>query len=1016
MRNRRFKQLMLSLSVGVCLLLFSLSAGAAEPSPEQVQFFENEIRPLLVKHCYECHSDEKKLEGELRINGRAALLHGGASGPAAVPGKPSESLMIEAVKYRSLEMPPNGKLPEADIAKLVRWVEMGLPWPVEQEHPELEGPKKEFQFTEEHLHHWAFQSIGAPVPPQVDDPLWAGNSIDRFLFREWKQRGIEPHLPADRRTLLRRVSYDLTGLPPTPAELNEFLADQSPDAWSKVVDRLLASPHYGEHWGRHWMDVIRYADTAGNPSDHPVPDAYKYRNYVIESFNKDKPYDQFLREQYAGDLLAEEAPPEQYEELITATGHLAIARRFGFNDTNFLDFHLTLHDLLDTMGQSVLGLTIGCARCHDHKFEPISAKDYYALYGIFSSTKFTFPGAEEVKFPKDLIPALPPQQVEILNAAHRQAVSLLDQRIAEQELPLLNFEGNLEWGKQWPAVWKRDAEAQLVENSSSPFTNVFPVGKQSIQLPNSPKNLGFRRPVAKQTAETAAPLSFNIDFRNVSVDAGGEGYYRIALDHPSNRFSPAVELFVNGSHLAVRDQEAWKKVAPLTLGQWYNLQVTVNWTAKTFSGVVSDGSQSWSFQDAPFNSTWDGVVDSWVIDGAGTGSEQARPLREIDNLFVQTTPFLPASQTAPVTMESLQSQVAALRAEVEPLKKEKADLTDHPPYPTIYGVHEGKPADARLQFRGEPNRLGETVPRRFLSILGGEPLPANCQESGRRELAEWLTAPDNPLTARVMVNRIWSYYFGRGIVATPNDFGVRGERPTHPELLDHLATTFRQEGYSFKAMHRLILNSRAYQLSSSMNPQADAIDPNNTWFWRHNRRRLDAESLRDSWLAFSGELDWQMGGPHPFPQVAQWKFSQHNPFDAVYESNQRTVYLMTQRIKRHPFLALFDGPDPNATTGKRETTTTPAQALFMMNGEFFHQKSRACADRLMKTQASADAQVIDIYEQAYSRRPSDEEMESARQFRARYVATLPDGADREREALAAYLRVVFSSNEFLYLN
>lgn len=996
-------------------IIVTASLQAAEPTREQIAFFENEIRPLLVKHCYECHSDEKKLEGELRVNGRAALLHGGASGPAVVPGKPSESLMIEAVKYRSLEMPPNGKLPDADVAKLVRWVEIGLPWPAEKDSPEPGLEKKEFQFTEEQLQHWSFQPISNPVPPEVNDPDWSRNLVDRFLFRKFQEQGLQPNPLAGRETLLRRVTYDLTGLPPSRKDLHDFLADQSPEAWTKVIDRLLASPHYGEHWGRHWMDVVRYADTSGNASDHPVPDAYKYRNYVIDSLNQDKPYDQFLREQYAGDLLARDAPPEQYEEFVTATGQLAIARRFGFNDTNFLDFHLTLHDLLDTMGQSVLGLTIGCARCHDHKFEPISAKDYYALYGIFSSTKFTFPGAEEVKYPKDLIPALPPQQVEILNAARQAAVSLLDQRIAERELPLVNFEGNLELGKQWPAGWKRDADAQLVENSSSPFTNVFPAGNQSVQLPNSPKNLGFRRPLARQTPETREPFHFNIDFRNISIDAGGDGYYRIALDHPSNRFSPAVELFVNGSHLAIRDQGSWKEIAPLIVGTWYNLQVEVNWSAKTFSGVLSDGTNFWNFTDAPLNSTWDGIVDSWVVDGAGTDSQHARPLREIDNLFVQSVPFPSASEMAPVSVENLQSQIAALRAEVESLKKEKETLTGQLPYPTVYGVHEGKPADARLQFRGEPDRLGEAVPRGFLTILGGEKLSPDCQESGRRELAEWLTSPDNPLTARVMVNRIWLYYFGRGIVATPNDFGVRGERPTHPELLDSLATTFRNEGYSLKAMHRLILTSRAYQLSSSADSHSATADPANTWFWRHNRRRLDAESLRDSWLMLSGKLDVAVGGAHPFPPVSQWKFSQHNPFDAVYKSNQRTVYLMTQRIKRHPFLAIFDGADPNATTGKRDVTTTPAQALFMMNDDFFHELSQSYAQQVMKDSFNETQQVIRIFEEVYSRSATREELEAAHQFRQRYLAMLGKGDNGISESLAAYLRVILSSNEFLYL-
>lgn len=999
------------------MIIVTVSLQAAEPTREQIEFFENEIRPLLVKHCYECHSDEKKLEGELRVNGRAALLHGGASGPAVVPGRPKESLMIEAVQYRSLEMPPNGKLPQSDIDKLVRWVEMGLPWPKE-ETADATGARasKSFSISDDQRTHWAFQPIENPPLPVAKEADWNRNPIDQFLSSRWQVEGIPPNELADRGTLLRRVTYDLTGLPPTVEELHQFLSDESPSAWEHVVNRLLASPHYGERWGRHWLDVVRYADTSGNPSDHPVPDAYKYRNYVIESLNKDKPYDQFLREQYAGDLLAREAPPEQFEELVTATGQLAIARRFGFNDTNFLDFHLTMHDLLDTMGQSVLGLTIGCARCHDHKFEPISAKDYYALYGIFSSSRFTFPGAEEVKHPKDLVPAIPPEQASQRRHERKRQLADLDRQIAEMAFPLLNLEGNFEGIQAIPTTWKHDAEVELATNSSSPFTNVFPQGTQAVQLPNSAKNLGIRRPVSVQTPETLTPFHFNIDFRNVGGESGGDGYYRIALDHPENGFSAAVELFVNARQLAVREGDRFREIAPLTLSTWYNLQVQVNWHEKQFSGVLSDGTDQWKFESLPFNPHWDGIANSWVVDGHVPGDQNPRPLRQLDHFFIQDSPFLPANETISLTDAKLQERRQQLREPVARLRQEREALAQQPVYPTVYGVQEGTPANTRLQFRGEPGRLGEEVPRGFLEILGGEQLPENCQESGRRQLAEWLTAPENPLTARVMVNRIWFYHFGQGIVATPNDFGIRGAPPTHPELLDWLATRFQQQGYSIKAMHRLILNSRAYQLASSSDSKSREKDPDNTLFWHHNRRRLDAESLRDTWLFLSRELDSTVGGPHPFPAEPTWRFSQHNPFDAVYPSNQRTVYLMTQRIKRHPFLALFDGPDPNATTGKRELTTTPSQALFMMNNEFLHQRSQVYAQRLLTEFPEEQDQIVQLYEEAYTRRPTATELDTAHRFRTQYREKIPEDSNRLSAGLAAYVRVILSSNEFLYMD
>ncbi|WP_437185117.1 PSD1 and planctomycete cytochrome C domain-containing protein [Planctomicrobium sp. SH668] len=1014
--SRQKKRSVLPLLQVISISLISSVATASEPTADQLAFFENEIRPLLIKHCYECHGDGGHAEGELFLNSHQGVIVGGASGPAAIAGKAKESLLIRAVEYRGIEMPPNGKLPQSEIDKLNRWVEMGIPWPQGENDPAAPpAVSKKFEPTQEHLEHWAFQPITSPTPPEVARTDWSGNPIDRFLLASMQKQGIEPNGPATRGVLLRRVTYDLTGLPPTPEELNAFLADESSDAWEKVIDRLLASPHYGERWGRHWLDVARYADTAGDASDYPVPDAYKYRNYVINSFNNDKPYDRFLIEQYAGDLLAADAPPEQYEELITATTHLALSRRFGYNDTNFLYFHLTIQDLLDTMGQSVLGLSVGCARCHDHKFEPISASDYYALYGIFSSSKFTFPGAEEVRAPKDLVPAIPPEKAVELQKLREEQVAAQNQKIRDLLSFVANFQGGFESTDKLPPDWGSDPQAVVVTGSSSPFLNVAAVGNRALQLPNDPRNLGVRRPIGVFTPESEEPLFINVDFRNVNAEAGGDGYYRVALDHPENGFSPAVEVFVNAHHVAIRRDGAFAEVAPLTMGEWYNLQLVVNWKSKNFSGVVTGPKESWSFEDAPFNPSWDGIANSWVIDGHGTDSTLHRPQRELDNFWVQNEPLLSAREVNPVTAETFAGQIAETQGKVAELRKSLDELNSVPSFPTVYGVREGTVENARMQMRGEPDRLGDEVPRGYIEILGGEKFPENYPGSGRLLLAKWLTAPENPLTDRVIVNRIWQYHFGQAIVSTPNDFGVRGARPTHPELLDFLATKFRESGHSFKAMHRLILTSRAYQVSSDNVSSANEIDPTNIWFWRRNNQRMDAESLRDTWLTLSGELDDSMGGSHPFPPIPQWGFSQHNPFDAVYDSNKRTVYLMTQRIKRHPFLALFDGADPNASTGKRESTTTPSQALFMMNDPSMHQRSYQFALRLTQESSEKPEQITRLYQMALSRVPTDEEIRRAERFCESYAQNLPADADRPNLSLAAYVRVILSSNEFLYL-
>jgi hypothetical protein len=584
---------------------------------------------------------------------------------------------------------------------------------------------------------WSFRPVKRPAIPAVKDSTWPLNPVDRFVRAEQERKGLLPVGDADRRTLIRRVTFDLTGLPPTPEEIEAFEKDESPDAHEKLIDRLLASPHYGERWGRHWLDVVRYADTAGNAPDFPVPQAHLYRDWVIEAFNDDTPYDRFLREQVAGDLISKEA--------IVATGYLAIHRRFG--GTGSPD-HLEVEDLIDNLGRGVLGLSLACARCHDHKFDPVSQEDYYALAGIFQSTRFPFPGTEGM---------------------------------------------------------------------------------------------------AKQ------------------------------------------QHFV-------------------TLGKG---------------------------RDA-------------------------------------------------------------------------------------YAVGEGKPTDAKIHKGGDPGRLGDAVLRGFPAILGGQTLPKEEMGSGRKQLAEWLTDPKNPLTARVMVNRIWLHLFGRGLVVTPNDFGTRGKPPTHPELLDYLASEFVEKKWSVKSLVRLIVLSRTYRLASVGRPEQAKTDPDNAFLWKHERRRLDAESIRDALLAVGGGLDRDSPGPHPFPKPESWNFSQHAPFEAVYESNRRSVYLMQQRLKRHPFLALFDGPDPNASTARRDHTTTPVQALFWVNDPFVHRQAERLAARVLKAGEKDIDRLTHLFRLALGRPPTGDETAQATEYLKQFAGGLDKSGvpteERPAKAWASLARVVFATNEFLYID
>ncbi len=653
--------------------------------------------------------------------------------------------------------------------------------------------------------HWAFEPISDPAPPRIS-PAEVRTPIDAFLLAQLRATPADVAPRADRRTLIRRVTYDLTGLPPTPPEVDAFVSDASPGAFAAVVGRLLASPAYGERWGRKWLDVVRYADTAGENSDHPAPHAWRYRNWVIDAFNRDLPYDEFLRQQIAGDLIAAGAPPQRRADLVIATGYLAIARRFG-HDTD-KDMHLTHEDVIDTVGKSVLGLTLGCARCHDHKYDPVSMKDYYGLYGIFASTRFSFPGCEPKQQPRDLVPLIPQAEADALIQPWRDSLAQLD--------------------------------AELKANTNAP-----------------------------------------------------------------------------------------------------------------------------------------------------------------DRRERQSRRDLLAAQ--------------------------------EPRFDVAYAAVEGTPADAKLQRRGDPEQPSDAVPRKNLTLLGGQPLH-DPETSGRLELARWLTDPANPLTARVMANRIWQGHFGVGLVTTPNDFGTRGAPPSNPRLLDHLASAFIRSGWSVKALHREILLSAAYQRASSIEarptptatqrPAAttttvptlravkNAADDTNTF----PRRRLEAEEIRDTLLTLSGDLDPTPGAAHPFPPEKDWSFTQHSPFKAIYESNRRSVYLMTQRIQRHPFLALFDGPDPNASTPHRDSSTVPTQALYFLNDPFFHARSEGLAKRLLAL--PEQERIPASHRWCFQRKPTPEELKSAARFLADYRRAL-DGTAPEQIDLAtwsAYARTLLASSELLHLD
>ena len=806
-------------SEGFTFLILASLAFSSASADDGVEFFEKKIRPLFAEQCGKCHgADAVKIKGGLRLDSREAILKGGDTGAAIVPGEPEKSLLIRAVSYtdEDLKMPPpkdgaDRKLSDAQIADLAQWVKMGAPIP------------QAFAGAGDPMKHWAFQPVANPPAPAVKDAAWPKTSVDAFVLAKLEAAGLAPAPPADKRTLLRRATYDLTGMPPTPEESDAFMADTSPQAWEKVVGRLLGSPAYGEKWGRKWLDVVRYADSAGNDTDHPAPLAWRYRNYVIDAFNRDLPFDQFVREQVAGDLLAGVQPRERYADCVSATGYLAVARHFG-GGKDGRDDYLTVEDTIDTLGKSMLGLTIGCARCHNHKYDPITARDYYGLYGIFASSRISFPGGEHSMSPRSLVPLLPPDELAKINAAN---AALQDRAASENRL--------------------------------------------------------LRK---------------------------------------------------------------------------------MRWTLESWKG-------------------------------------------SLENAVRQ------------VTCDS--TELRDINAEVKP--------------EMAFAAADGRPPkNARIQKRGEPKDLGDEVPRKNIDLLGGELVPPGAG-SGRAQLAGWLTAPKNPLTARVMANRIWLGHFGRGIVATPNDFGTRGAPPTDPALLDHLTTQFVESGWSVKAMHRLIMLSATYREDSrtaapavSSPPDAPPGEPTPgetpgglmtggaPVLLSFPRRRLDAEEIRDTYLALAGELDRTPGFGHPFPPGDVWTFSQHKPFKAFYDSPKRSVYLMAQRIQRLPFLALFDGPDPNASTPIRTASTVPTQALWFLNDPFFHARAESFAKRVL-AQPDDTQRLAFAYRLCLQREPTAAESESARAFLAAYgkeAVGNPD--DRALVCWSAWSRVLLSSNEMLHLD
>ncbi|HWE35629.1 MAG TPA: PSD1 and planctomycete cytochrome C domain-containing protein [Isosphaeraceae bacterium] len=916
------------------ILLIAVAALGAAPDgepkpgpkadPARIEFFEAKVRPVLAANCVGCHGPDKQKAG-LRLDSRAAILQGGDSGPAVQPGEPEQSLLVEVIRYNDEpRMPPKARLKDVEIAALTRWVADGLPWPDAGPAPRPTTAAATATVTAEDRSFWSFRPVRDVPPPAVRDGHWPKSDIDRFILAKLEEKGLQPVGPADKRTLIRRATFDLTGLPPSSAEIDAFLGDDSPDAFARVVDRLLASPHYGERWGRHWLDVARYGEDQAHTFEARLyPDGWRYRDWVVRAFNDDMPYDRFVTDQVAGDLI--DGPGR--DDRLAALGFFALGPVY-YGKAVFDEYD----DRVDTLCRGFLGLTVACARCHDHKYDPIPQKDYYSLAGVFSSTTYRE------------YPHAPPEVVERYDRA-QEAIKAKTGELAA----FLRAES---------ARWSEAATADTAK---------YMVASWSL--------VNRRR---------AHPKLATAEF------AKGEGVEALFLDRWVKFLFP--EKDADRPHLA-----RWRAVIA---GQDKAKDLSGDESAKAEVAEAARAFQDYvratiSLRDAlkaqgaaaTANAAGDEKQDSKALELPGPEATLLRELVAEQGVFGlarnDVERRLPAEAKA-----ALKSR----RDELNRLKKEMP-----PKYPVVHSLAEGpSPANMRVHIRGNPSTLGDEAPRRFLAILSADGTKPFTRGSGRLELAEAIASKDNPLTARVLVNRVWAHHFGRGLVGTPSNFGRLGEQPTHPELLDHLAARFVASGWSIKTLHRMILLSATYQLAVAADSKAEEVDPDNRLLWRANRRRLEVESWRDAMLAVSGELDRTIGGP-PAPLTSA-------------ENRRRTLYAAISRHNLDGLLRLFDFPDPNLTSDKRAVTTVPLQQLFVLNSPFMERQARALVARLASDPAATDEDRIRrAFPLLFGRPATDDEVRLGLSFLAAPEAGRPSRWEQYAQALLA-------ANEFLYLD
>ncbi len=1096
-------------------LLLATGAAAADWMPADLEFFEREVRPVLATQCAACHSEANAMSG-LRLDSREAVLAGGTRGPAAAPGLPDQSLLVQAVRHESIRMPLGGRLPASSIAALEEWVRRGLPWPSEAAQSEAAGVAQQYEAMRRE--HWAFQPVSDPAPPDARQGGWGDHPVDRFVLNRLQERALRPNRPARRSDLIRRLSFVLTGLPPSPRLVSEFVRDGSPEAYSRAVDRLLDSPHFGERWARHWMDVVRFGETLGNDWNYENNGAWLYRDYLIRAFNDDLPYDQLVREHIAGDLLNEPrlGAGGKVNESVIGTFFFRLGEQ-GHDDCTMFRAVRTdvVDDQIDTLGKAFQGLTVACARCHDHKLDPIPTSDYYSIYGMLDSSRmvtrtvdtpaadaslkaalarakesirselaaFWLAEADDLQRhllaslaepqppPGDGTRVLAPDRTERLrelaeaagtdlgnpllawaalagpaaaasNSSPVDAWNRLAARYRRQSgwnarFNQESFEVAADFGAASTPGWHAEGRAfESVPAGSGAFavapsgaeavSGIFPAGLythllseklngalRSPHLPRDRKYLSLRVVGGRLAAWRTVLDNCMLSERYALLDQEDFGWIKIPLREEHDEYPIYAELVTKHdnprlpdrpgrlqdvSDKQLEDPRSYFGVTRAVLHDCDELpEDEFRYLEQLFAPGPPSGAEDLA---ARYSAIARESVESWR-DGDAT-DEQARWLRWLlsNGLLANSKHLTPRLRASVDRFRALERQLGAPR-----VVQGMADLDG------------GR--DASIFRAGDPEDKSNPVPRGFLSLLHGDAGPARPAGSGRLEAAEIIASESNPLTARVMANRIWHHLFGRGLVATVDNLGRFGERPSHPDLLDYLATRFVEDGWSVKEAIRRIVTSRTFQQASDARPGESEADPENELLHSYPVRRLEAEAIRDAVLAVSGRLDPTLYGPsvHPYrEQPKPYRKLLSGPLDG---GGRRSIYLKVTRHEGASFLEALDFPAPAAARGRRDVTNVPRQALALMNDRFVVDQAGFWARALIEERSeSVETRLLTMYSAALGRPPQRAESERMASL-ARELGGLhgvpPEALLNSLPVWRDMAHAVFNLKEFIYL-